>query len=290
MRTAHKRAAEGETGDPAPSSDEEQQQHFSGKRIAVAAEVFDAVSQLDDGLRDKSKRSYVTQLKHYRWCESQEPRCDDQDIVNSATLYYIYVVKLHGLIKRLRCKPHPTPAEEQELDQLETGPGSAHLKVSALKQLHAALQKEYKRQGSWAAPCHLPPGPGSCWQGSWAAPCHLPPGPGSCWQGSWAAPCHLPPGPGSCWQGGSLVTCHPPSGSDSCWKWGKSFSHYNRGHCGSLSQPWCQKPEPWRLEQLQCVCQHSRSPQTACHAAVHGCMGPATQGHQGPLQAGCKAY
>ncbi|KAJ9529216.1 hypothetical protein QJQ45_007874 [Haematococcus lacustris] len=65
MRTTHKRAAEGETGDPAPSSDEEQQQHFSGKRIAVAAEVFDAVAQLDDGLRDKSKRSYVTQLKHY---------------------------------------------------------------------------------------------------------------------------------------------------------------------------------------------------------------------------------
>ncbi|KAJ9527377.1 hypothetical protein QJQ45_025650 [Haematococcus lacustris] len=65
MRTAHKRAAEGETGDPAPSSDEEQQQHFSGKRIAVAAEVFDAVAQLDDGLRDKSIRSYVTQLKHY---------------------------------------------------------------------------------------------------------------------------------------------------------------------------------------------------------------------------------
>ncbi|KAJ9520163.1 hypothetical protein QJQ45_030087 [Haematococcus lacustris] len=140
MRTAHKRAAEGETGDPAPSSDEEQQQHFSGKRIAVAAEVFDAVAQLDDGLRDKSKRSYVTQLKHYvRWCESQEPRCDDQDIGNSATLYYIYVVKLHGLIKRLRCKPHPTPAEEQELDQLETGPGSAHLKVSALKQFSVGI-------------------------------------------------------------------------------------------------------------------------------------------------------
>ncbi|KAJ9506888.1 hypothetical protein QJQ45_030537 [Haematococcus lacustris] len=149
MRTAHKRAAKGETGDPAPSSDEEQQQHFSGKRIAVAAEVFDAVAQLDDGLRDKSIRSYSTQLKHYvvgcagiaihRWCESQEPKCDDQDIVNSATLYYIYVVKLHGLIKRLRCKPHPTPAEEQELDKLETGPGSAHLKVSALKQLYAAL-------------------------------------------------------------------------------------------------------------------------------------------------------
>ncbi|KAL6745877.1 hypothetical protein V8C86DRAFT_3035171 [Haematococcus lacustris] len=132
MRTTHKRAAEGETGDPAPSSDEEQQQHLSGKRIAVAAEVFDAVAQLDDGLRDKSIRSYSTQLKHYvRWCESQEPRCDDQDIVNSATLYYIYVVKLHGLIKRLRCKPHPTPAEEQELDKLETGPGSAHLALAA---------------------------------------------------------------------------------------------------------------------------------------------------------------
>ncbi|KAL6753285.1 hypothetical protein V8C86DRAFT_3028859 [Haematococcus lacustris] len=132
MRTTHKRAAEGETGDPAPSSDEEQQQHLSGKRIAVAAEVFDAVAQLDDGLRDKSIRSYSTQLKHYvRWCESQEPRCDDQDIVNSATLYYIYVVKLHGLIKRLRCKPHPTPAEEQELDKLETGPGSAHLALTA---------------------------------------------------------------------------------------------------------------------------------------------------------------
>ncbi|KAL6749543.1 hypothetical protein V8C86DRAFT_2843121, partial [Haematococcus lacustris] len=157
MRTAHKRAAEGETGNPTPSSDEEQQQHFSGKRIAVAAEVFDAVAQLDDGLRDKSKRSYVTQLKHYvRWCESQDPRCDDQDIVNSATLYYIYVVKLHGLIKRLRCKPHPTPAEEQELDQLETGPRSAHLKVSALKQLHAALQKEYKKACNRAKITEMP--------------------------------------------------------------------------------------------------------------------------------------
>ncbi|KAJ9526596.1 hypothetical protein QJQ45_017644 [Haematococcus lacustris] len=39
-------AADGETGDPAPSSDKEQQQHLSGKRIAVAAEVFDAVAQL----------------------------------------------------------------------------------------------------------------------------------------------------------------------------------------------------------------------------------------------------
>ncbi|KAJ9508998.1 hypothetical protein QJQ45_001459 [Haematococcus lacustris] len=95
MRTAHKRAAEGETGDPAPSSDEEQQQHFSGKRIAVAAEVFDAVAQLDDGLRDKSKRSYVTQLKHY-------------------------------------------------------------VKVSALKQLHAALQKEYKKACNRAKITEMP--------------------------------------------------------------------------------------------------------------------------------------
>ncbi|KAJ9514360.1 hypothetical protein QJQ45_012287 [Haematococcus lacustris] len=85
----------GRRGDRRPSSDEEQQQHFSGKRIAVAAEVFDAVSQLDDGLRDKSKRSYVTQLKHY-------------------------------------------------------------VKVSALKQLHAALQKEYKKACNRAKITEMP--------------------------------------------------------------------------------------------------------------------------------------
>ncbi|GFH27962.1 hypothetical protein HaLaN_26363 [Haematococcus lacustris] len=72
MPTAQKRA-EGETGDPAPSSDEEQQQHISGKRIDDA--------QLDDGLRDRSIRNAAEALR-----AMLREKCDDQDIVYSATL------------------------------------------------------------------------------------------------------------------------------------------------------------------------------------------------------------
>ncbi|KAJ9533427.1 hypothetical protein QJQ45_026503, partial [Haematococcus lacustris] len=195
-------------------SDEEQQQHFSGKRIAVAAEVFDAVAQLDDGLRDKSIRSYSTQLKHY-------------------------VVDCAGIAI------HVLTADRIDLTNCSDGARAKNpdAKVSALKQLHAALQKEYKKACHRAKITEMPDLLRIIVYNS-------------------AYKTLM-----------KLVAVVTRSGSDSCWKWGKSFSHYNRGHRDSLSQPWCQKPEPWRLEQLQCVCQHSRSPQKACHEQAMAAWG-----------------
>ncbi|KAJ9519218.1 hypothetical protein QJQ45_017888, partial [Haematococcus lacustris] len=105
------------------------------------------------------------------WCLLEER--NPKDVVNSGTMYLVHVLTIYGKIKDLRSQPTRTPAQQQELQELEEGPGSPHLvgacnlvrdvcadasyrcsligvmaclqRISALKQLHAGLQKAYRK-------------------------------------------------------------------------------------------------------------------------------------------------
>ncbi|KAL6749095.1 hypothetical protein V8C86DRAFT_2856960 [Haematococcus lacustris] len=87
---------------------------------------------------------YASQMKHFgAWCLLVER--NPRDIVNSSTMYLLHVLTIFVRIKDLRSQPTRTPAQQQELQELEEGPGSPHLRISALKQLHAGLQKAYQK-------------------------------------------------------------------------------------------------------------------------------------------------
>ncbi|KAJ9521074.1 hypothetical protein QJQ45_022812, partial [Haematococcus lacustris] len=142
--------------DDSSSSSEEEvdddiQQAGSKKRrkatlaVTVDPEVTEAVvNKVGDGLRDKSKKCYASQMKHFgAWCLLVER--NPRDIVNSSTMYLLHVLTIFVRIKDLRSQPTRTPAQQQELQELEEGPGSPHLRISALKQLHAGLQKAYQK-------------------------------------------------------------------------------------------------------------------------------------------------
>ncbi|KAL6751797.1 hypothetical protein V8C86DRAFT_3141794 [Haematococcus lacustris] len=142
--------------DDSSSSSEEEvdddiQQAGSKKRrkatlaVTVDPEVTEAVvNKVGDGLRDKSKKCYASQMKHFgAWCLLVER--DPRDIVNSSTMYLLHVLTIFVRIEDLRSQPTRTPAQQQELQELEEGPGSPHLRISALKQLHAGLQKAYQK-------------------------------------------------------------------------------------------------------------------------------------------------